>query len=178
MIKLKARLEYKMNDQRLSAKPVNKPKRLKLFLGFLAISGAILYLLISSTLNNLQYFITVNELLDNPAQYQEKNVRISGAVVGSSIVANEKDGSVSFTVAHISGDHKKIDEMGGMQLALQEAVSNLDVKRLNVVYRGIKPDLLKDQSQAIMTGKMINASTFEAEELLLKCPTKYQSASN
>lgn len=74
---------------------------------FLAISSAVLCLLISSTLNNLQNFITVDELLENPAQCQEKNVRISRVVVTCFIATNERSGSISFTVAHISGDHKK-----------------------------------------------------------------------
>jgi cytochrome c-type biogenesis protein CcmE len=44
------------------------------------------------------------------------------------------------------------------------------------VYAGAMPDLLKDEAQAIMTGQLDSAGVFHADELLLKCPTKYQEA--
>ena len=38
------------------------------------------------------------------------------------------------------------------------------------------PDLLKNEAQAIMTGRMGEDGVFYAEELLLKCPTRYEEA--
>jgi len=45
-----------------------------------------------------------------------------------------------------------------------------------VVYIGPKPDLLRDEAQAIMTGHMAADGIFYADELLLKCPTRYEQA--
>ena len=45
-------------------------------------------------------------------------------------------------------------------------------KPVPVVYKGVKPDLLKDEAQAIMTGRIDSSGVFTANELLLKCPTK------
>ena len=45
-----------------------------------------------------------------------------------------------------------------------------------VVYIGPKPDLLRHEAQAIMTGEMGEDGIFYADELLLKCPTKYEEA--
>jgi cytochrome c-type biogenesis protein CcmE len=39
-----------------------------------------------------------------------------------------------------------------------------------------KPDLLRNEAQAIMTGRMGEDGAFHATELLLKCPTKYEEA--
>ena len=39
-----------------------------------------------------------------------------------------------------------------------------------------KPDLLRGEAQAIMTGKLGDDGVFYADELLLKCPTKYEEA--
>jgi cytochrome c-type biogenesis protein CcmE len=41
---------------------------------------------------------------------------------------------------------------------------------------GPKPDLLRNEAQAIMTGHMAPDGVFYAEELLLKCPTRYEEA--
>jgi cytochrome c-type biogenesis protein CcmE len=38
------------------------------------------------------------------------------------------------------------------------------------------PDLLRDEAQAIMTGQLGEDGVFMADELLLKCPTKYEEA--
>jgi len=48
--------------------------------------------------------------------------------------------------------------------------------RIKVVYVGVKPDLLRNEAQAIMTGHIGNDGVFYAEELLLKCPTRYEEA--
>ncbi len=36
--------------------------------------------------------------------------------------------------------------------------------------------MLKDEAQAILTGTLQNDGTFLVEELLLKCPSKYEEA--
>jgi cytochrome c-type biogenesis protein CcmE len=41
---------------------------------------------------------------------------------------------------------------------------------------GPKPDLLRNEAQAIVTGKLNEDGVFYAEELLLKCPTRYEEA--
>ena len=48
--------------------------------------------------------------------------------------------------------------------------------RMTVVYTGAMPDLLRDEAQAIMTGHLGEDGIFYADELLLKCPTKYEEA--
>jgi cytochrome c-type biogenesis protein CcmE len=47
---------------------------------------------------------------------------------------------------------------------------------MQAVYMGPKPDLLRDEAQAIMTGHVGDDGVFYADELLLKCPTKYEEA--
>ena len=53
----------------------------KFLVGGTLIIGAILYLIINSTLLGAQYFITIEDLLSDSA-YVGKTVRISGAVIG------------------------------------------------------------------------------------------------
>jgi cytochrome c-type biogenesis protein CcmE len=48
--------------------------------------------------------------------------------------------------------------------------------RLSVNYTGPKPDLMRDEAQAIITGHLGGDGVFQADELLLKCPTKYEEA--
>jgi cytochrome c-type biogenesis protein CcmE len=63
-----------------------------------------------------------------------------------------------------------------LALVLHQAVNNPDANRIFVVYEGVMPDLLQNEAQAIMTGKIGEDGIFYASELLLKCPTKYEEA--
>ncbi|GAP41130.1 cytochrome c maturation protein CcmE [Flexilinea flocculi] len=148
----------------------------KVIIGCVVIGIALIYLLVSSTLGSLQYFITIEELLKNSSSYQEKNVRVAGVVIGDSITADAENSIVEFTAVNISSDHEAIEQQGGMEKAVQDAVNNPKSDRIHVIYHGIKPDMLKDKTQAIMTGRLISDQVFEAEELLLKCPSKYENA--
>jgi cytochrome c-type biogenesis protein CcmE len=47
---------------------------------------------------------------------------------------------------------------------------------MKVQYVGPLPDLLRNEAQAIVTGKLGEDGIFYADELLLKCPTKYEEA--
>ncbi len=59
---------------------------------------------------------------------------------------------------------------------LADAVADPSRQRVPVLYIGPKPDLLRGEAQAIMTGTLGADGIFYADELLLKCPTKYQEA--
>ena len=65
---------------------------------------------------------------------------------------------------------------GGMAAVLHEATIDPTRNRINVVYIGVQPDLLRNEAQAIMTGKLGEDGVFYATELLLKCPTRYEEA--
>jgi cytochrome c-type biogenesis protein CcmE len=47
---------------------------------------------------------------------------------------------------------------------------------LDVIYHGPIPDLLQNEAQAIITGEVLASGVFEADEILLKCPTKYEGS--
>jgi cytochrome c-type biogenesis protein CcmE len=103
-------------------------------------------------------------------------VRVSGAVVGSTIQYDSNTLTLRFTIANTPGDQKEVDKLGGLAAVLHQAVTDPTAPRLQVVYKGVKPDLLRNEAQAIMTGKVGQDGVFTAEELLLKCPTKYEDA--
>lgn len=150
--------------------------RAKFFIGGLLIVAAVVYLIVSSLQSSSQYFLTIKELQSKGSTLVGRDVRISGAVIGNSIQYDANSLTLRFTVANTPGDNKEIDRLGGLAVVLHQAVSDPKAERLQIVYKGVKPDLLRNEAQAIMTGKMGEDGAFYAEELLLKCPTKYQDA--
>jgi cytochrome c-type biogenesis protein CcmE len=148
----------------------------KFFIGGLLIFAAVVYLVISSSQANAQYFLTVEELVNRKADMAGRDIRVSGAVLGDTIQYDAQTLTLRFTVVHIPSDNKIIEAQGGLANVLHDAVENKSLSRLAVVYKGVKPDLLKNEAQAIMTGKMTADGSFTATELLLKCPTRYEEA--
>lgn len=150
--------------------------RIKFLVGGLLIVAAIVYLIISSTQASAQYFMTIGELESKEASMQGRDLRISGAVLGDSIQYDPETLELTFTIADIPGDNEDIEAQGGLAVVLHEAVMDPDRPRLQVVYSGPKPDLLRNEAQAIITGKIGEDGKFYANELLLKCPTKYEES--
>ena len=149
---------------------------MKFIIGGLLILGAVVYLIFSSTQASAEYFMTVNELNAKGTSIVGQNVRISGAVVGDSIQYDPKTLTLTFAIAHVTGDNNQVEAQGGLAAVLHAAVIDPNRARLKVSYSGPKPDLLKNEAQAIMTGQLGSDGVFHADELLLKCPTKYQDA--
>ncbi len=148
----------------------------KFIIGGLLILAAVIYLIVSSTKASAQYFLTVDELNVKGSSVMGRDLRISGAVIGDSIKYDPQTMTLTFTVAHVPGDNKEIEAQGGLAAVLHQAVSDPNRSRLQVVYQGVKPDLLRNEAQAIMTGQLGPDGVFHADELLLKCPTKYEEA--
>ena len=150
--------------------------RAKFIVGGLLIVAAIIYLIVSSTRASAQYFLTVDELNTKGSSVIGRDLRVSGAVIGDTIQYDPQTLTLSFEVAHVSGDNKEIEAQGGLAAVLHDAVVDPNRARMQVVYNGVKPDLLRNEAQAIMTGQVHADGVFYADELLLKCPTKYEDA--
>lgn len=148
----------------------------KFLIGFLFIMGAVVYLIASSTRASAEYFMTVEELNAEGQAAVGKSLRLSGAVIGDSIQYDASTLTLTFDVAHVTADNAEIEAQGGLAEVLYQAVNDPSRPRIKVVYQGPKPDLLRGEAQAIMTGKLGEDGVFYAEELLLKCPTRYEEA--
>jgi cytochrome c-type biogenesis protein CcmE len=148
----------------------------KFVIGGAMVLGAVVFLIWTATASNLQFFMTVDELNAKRQDVVDKNLRVSGAVIGNSIQYDAQSLTLSFEVAHVPADSPEIETEGGLAEALHLAVMDPSRARMKVVYVGVKPDLLRNEAQAIMTGHLGADGVFYAEELLLKCPTRYEEA--
>ncbi|HNH27374.1 MAG TPA: cytochrome c maturation protein CcmE [Anaerolineales bacterium] len=151
-------------------------QRNKFIIGGVLILAAVVYLIASSTQASAEYFMTVDELNSEGSAAINKSVRLSGAVIGDTIQYDASTLTLTFEVAHVPGDNAEIEAQGGLAAVLHEAVMDTSRARIKVQYEGVMPDLLRNEAQAIMTGKLGDDGVFHAEELLLKCPTKYEEA--
>ncbi|HEY5728603.1 MAG TPA: cytochrome c maturation protein CcmE, partial [Anaerolineales bacterium] len=142
----------------------------------LLILSAVVFLIWSSTAATSEYFLTIDELNEKGASVTDRNLRVSGAVIGDTIQYDAQTLTLTFEVAHVPGDQAMIEDEGGLAEALHQAVIDPTRSRMKIVYVGPMPDLLRHEAQAIVTGKLGEDGVFHADELLLKCPTKYEEA--
>jgi cytochrome c-type biogenesis protein CcmE len=148
--------------------------RIKFVFAGLLIVAAVTYLIVSSTGSTAHYFLTIEELQAMGNDAYSRNVTVSGAVLGDTIVYDSSRPRVTFTVVQVPGDPEEVERGGGLAAVLHAAVNNLGAPRLEVVYDDVKPDLLQHEAQAIMRGQLGEDGRFYADEVLLKCPTRYE----
>jgi cytochrome c-type biogenesis protein CcmE len=163
-----------MKEASVSEVRSGSTKRTKFLLGGLLIAAAIVYLIITSTQAASQYYLTIDELMVEGASVRDRDLKISGAVIGESIQYDAQSLTLRFTIANVPADADDIEEAGGLAEVLKKAVSDPYANRLDVVYVGPMPDLLRHEAQAIVTGRLGEEGVFYADELLLKCPTRYE----
>ncbi len=154
----------------------SNPNRVKFLLGGGLFFVAVILMIISATRQSAQFFMTVEELIAAQEDFVGENLRVSGAVLGESIHYGPENDTLYFTIAHIPGDEDEIAAKGGLEAVLHQAVQDPGNTHMVVSYQGAKPDMLRDEAQAILTGTLNEEGVFLAEELLLKCPTKYEEA--
>src|SRR5512139_550219 len=122
-------------EQAVEARP-RTGGRVKFFIGGLLIVAAIVYLIISSTRANAQYFFTIDELISRGQSAIGQNVRISGAVIGDSIQYDPESLTLGFTVANVPADNKQIEAEGGLAAVLHAAVTDSSRTRMQAIYVG------------------------------------------
>ena len=129
-------------------------KRRRIPLSFLlagiAILGAVLYLVFANTQANAVYYMTVPEL-KHCTTCTVQAVRVAGVVEAGSVVRNDAQQRISFTIS----DGKQT---------------------LPVTYTGVVPDIFRPGIQVVVEGHYTGQGPFQAQTLLAKCPSKFQSA--
>lgn len=122
------------------------------------------------------YFMTVSEVLAEKENMVDRQIRISGAVLGESIEYDEANQQLSFFIVDIPGDLAEVEQQGGLATVLENAVNDLTRERIQIMYIGEQPGLLRHMAQAILAGELRADGIFYADEILLKCPTRYEEA--
>lgn len=123
----------------------------KFFIGGLLILGAIAYVTISSFQTNAIYYLTLKEMYAQQSSLINQPVRINAPLDKTSIQFDDKTLTLKF-------DLKDGDQV------------------LPVVYKGVKPDTFEQGESVVAEGKLGADGVFQASTILVKCPSKYESA--
>lgn len=148
---MRTELELERDAQVEAAESPRPRRRRKLPLGFiiagLAIAAAVAYLVIANTGASAEYYMTIGQLR-SCSSCSSQTVRVAGIVAPN--VATDKTQVVHFTITDSGGS-------------------------MAVVYSGVIPDIFRPGIQVVVEGHLVNG-VFRAQNLLAKCPSKFQSA--
>lgn len=139
-----------MPTEKLPAARPRKRLPLSFLLAGIAILGAVLYLVYANTQTNAVYYMTVPEL-KHCTTCATQSVRVAGYVQADSIKRDNQTQSISFVIEDSQ-------------------------QTLLVVYSGVVPDIFRAGVQVVVEGHFLGKEPFQAQTLLAKCPSKFQSA--
>ena len=140
----------------------------------LLIVAAVVYLIVSKTGSAAHYFLTIEEVQALGERAIGRHITVSGAVLGETISYDPSIPRVTFTIVQVPGDPQEVRRAGGLAAVLHAAVSDPTAPRLEIVYDEVKPDLLQHEAQAIIRGRLGEDGRFYADEVLLRCPSRYE----
>jgi len=125
-------------------------KKVKLAIAFIVILGALGLLIGSGLKNNTGSYLTIKEALAVQSSSAGKFIQMEGNLV---------EGSTTW-------DANKIE----LRFALTDGEN-----KINIIYNGVKPDNFDSGYPIIVEGKFNGNSEFVAENLKVKCPSKYEA---
>lgn len=117
---------------------------LLLFVGYLG------YQIVRATQTTGAYYMTVAELYAERPQIVGERVRVNGNVVEGSEDWDAENVTLKFAIKDDSGES------------------------LPIVFYGPRPDNFQRAASAIIEGELKADGSFEAQTLLLKCPSRYE----
>ncbi len=128
-------------------------KQLKFAVGGVLVVGMIVYLIVSAISTAGSYYREVGEALDQRAALAGKPLRVSGNIVTESIKYDAPTLDLTFMISDPTDASKQ----------------------LPIHFHGVKPDQMdREGSSAIVEGTLGENGTVEANNLLLKCPSRYE----
>ncbi|MBX3053671.1 MAG: cytochrome c maturation protein CcmE [Caldilineaceae bacterium] len=133
------------------AKSKAKNGNLKFILGGVVMLALVVVLIVYSTVSTGAYYLTVAETLDRAPTLAGQRVRVSGTVVDGSEDWKPQDMTLRFAVADESSH-----------------------EQLTIVFHGPRPDNFQRAASAIIEGELMSDGSFQADTLLLKCPSRYE----
>lgn len=134
----------------IAAKSPNK--KLKFIIGGVIILIAVVFLVAQSISSTGAYYMTVADLNSKSDKLMGQKIRVSGAIVQESEDWNPTELMLNF---HMT------DETG---------------EEVLVSFHGSRPSNFSRATEAIVEGEMTPHGTFAADNLLLKCPSRYEES--
>jgi cytochrome c-type biogenesis protein CcmE len=141
--------------------PVSRGSAWKVVLSVVIVTGAVAMLLKSSVKEGAEYYKHVDEVMADIGQFRGKRLQVHGNVVAGSI--EQAKGTLMYRFKIETG-----------------AMSRPEPRKVAVIsasYTGLVPDTFKDGAEVVAKGTLGPDDRLEANDIMAKCPSKYEATS-
>lgn len=145
-------------------------KKTKFYVAIAVIIGVMGALIYFTTTSSAVYYMKPSELIskvESDKAIHEDRVRIGGLVVDEELKGDNVGRNWVFHLTDERGDTKNKLVMVGLDKTKKS-------ETVKVKYDGIAPDTFKAGGMAIVEGKYNKDGEFIADQLIAKCPSKYE----
>jgi cytochrome c-type biogenesis protein CcmE len=111
--------------------------------------GAAGFMIFQALSTSLVYFILPNEYASNPAQYEDRRIRLGGLVAPESVLFDDRELQLTFLVT--------------------DGISQYPVR-----HTGAPPQLFKENAGVVVEGRFVS-ETFVSDNLLIKHSEVYEA---
>jgi cytochrome c-type biogenesis protein CcmE len=125
-------------------------KKKRFVIGLVVLVVAVGYLGFMGFQGSAMYYYRIPELLEMGEEAYDQGLRVSGVVLAGSIVREPGTLNATFTVVE-------------------------EGETLDVEYTGVIPDTFKDEADVVIEGNLLRSGIFDAQTILMKCPSKYEA---
>lgn len=122
----------------------------KFLFGGILLAIAVGYLGFASVKTGWVYYVEVDKFVDE-AKFHTQRVKLCGTVAQEGLVSSPAGMTARFT---LKGQNKS----------------------LPVAYRGVVPDMFAAGRDVVVEGTMDAAGTFQSDQMMTKCASKYEAA--
>lgn len=98
--------------------------------------------------NYLNPYLSVTEVVKNPSKYQGSSIQVIGTLQVDSLKRSD-DGTLRFAITDDKND-------------------------IDVIYHGIPPQNIEHSTSIVAIGSLDYDGSLESDQLLVKCPSKYE----
>ncbi|MCR6545118.1 cytochrome c maturation protein CcmE [Dehalobacterium formicoaceticum] len=124
----------------------------KILISSVIVIGAVFYLIMSG-FSNVKVHVSLEELIKSREEYQETYVQTEGRVLGDSVDWDASRVELTFVVTGLKDSEQTMP----------------------VLYNKPIPDNFQNATEVLVGGYYSEDGVFRAEEMVTKCPSKYEA---
>lgn len=125
----------------------------KLLVGVIVIGGGLGYFMYQAIQSSSSYYYSVDEFSQNSEAIANHSLRIAGIVKDGTVTRDLEKTSVSFILAGTDSE-------------------------ISVTYNDVIPDNFTDGVEVVVEGRLATDGTFQANNLMTRCESKYKAKVN
>jgi len=133
-------------------------RNIKIVVTAVVLASAFGFMMWTTQRDGAEYFKDVDEVVAQRQSLEGKKLQVQGYVIPGSILVKPNTLEYRFK---IQNNPIRAGEPGNV---------------MNITYKGVPPDTFKDEAEVVANGQLRSDGGLDANQVIAKCPSKYEAA--